>query len=96
MSDLDKWELARDLNVPLWLVNQVEKNFWEYIEDPKKRKKYKTTYFTVRKWINMGIDNGKYQHNNEVEAMMLQSQHPDMKKRLEEAKKIAEEKGLVE
>lgn len=96
LSDLDRWNMANELEVPLWVVKEVEKNFWDYIEEPKNRKKYKTTYLTVKRWIKMALDKGKYQHNNEVEVMLLQSQHPNMVSRMRAAREFAEKEKLVE
>jgi hypothetical protein len=96
LTDLERWEMATELNVPLWVVKEVDKNFWEYIEEPKNRKKYKTSYKTIRKWIQMGLSKGSYSNNNEVEVMLLQSQHPDAIREIEELKEYARKEKIVE
>uniref|UniRef100_A0A6M3IIH0 Uncharacterized protein n=1 Tax=viral metagenome TaxID=1070528 RepID=A0A6M3IIH0_9ZZZZ len=96
LSELEKWEMATELNVPLWVVKEVDKSFWEYIEEPKNRKKYKTSYKTIRKWIQMGLSRGSYKENNEVEVMLLQSQHPDKIKEIQEMKEYARKEKIVE
>lgn len=96
LTDLEKWEMATEMNVPLWVVNEASSNFWEYIEDPKNRKKYKTSYKTIKRWIQMGLEKGKYKNNNEVEVLLLQSQHPDIIAQTRKLKELAKKERLVE
>lgn len=95
LTDLELWELATEMDVPLWVVKETSDNFWEYIEVPKNRKKYKTSYKTIKRWIQRGLELGKYQHNNEVEVMFLQSQHPDKLAEYKQIKEQALKEGLI-
>lgn len=96
LTALEKWEMATELNVPLWVVQEADGNFWEYIEEPKNRKKYKTSYKTIRRWVQMGLEKGKYRNNNEVEVMLLQSQHPALIEQAKNLKELAKKERLVE
>jgi phosphoribulokinase len=97
MTALEQWEMAKALDVPLWIVKQTEKNFWDYIETPKgKAKHYKTTYKTVKKWIEMKLQKGEFQHCNETEKLQLDMQHPDLVKKQQELIKWAKEQKIVE
>lgn len=97
MTALERWEMAKDLDVPLLIVRQTEKNFWDYIETPKgKSKNYKTTYKTVKKWIEMKLQKGEFQHCNETEKLQLDIQHPDIIKQRDEAFAWARENKLTE
>lgn len=95
MSDLEKWEMATELDVPLHIVQDTENNFFEYIEEPKNSKKYKTTYYTVRNWIKIGLSKGRYQNCNEVEKLQLPFQHPDEIAKKKRAREIAERNGWL-
>ena len=96
LTALEQWQMATELNVPLWVVKEVTSSFFEYIEELKNKKKYKTSYKTIRKWIQMGLSKGSYSYNNEVEVMLLQSQHPDSLRELEELKEYARKEKIVE
>lgn len=84
LTDLERWEMATELDVPLHIVKMTDRNFWNYIEDPKNRKKYKTSYKVIKRWIQMKLDRGEYENCNEVEKLELQSQHPDRLKEVQE------------
>lgn len=77
LTDLEKWEMAKELDVPLWVIKQTDKNFWNYIELPKNKKKYKTSYRTIKHWVEMGVQRGDFNNCNEVEKLELDSQHPE-------------------
>jgi hypothetical protein len=97
MTALDRWEMAKELDVPLWVIKQTEKNFWDYIETPKGSKKgYKTTYKTVKKWIEMKLQKGELQNCNETEKLQLDMQHPDIIKQRDELFAWAKEQKITE
>lgn len=96
LTSLEQWEMAKELDVPLWIVKETEKSFWEYVEDPKKLKKYTTSYKTIKKWISMRLSKGEVQHCNEVEKMQLESDHPDLVAKRKLVFRLAEEEGIVE
>lgn len=95
LTDLERWELAKDVDVPLHIVKRTEKNFWEYIEDPKKNK-YKTSYKTIKKWIEMGIERGAIQNCSETEKLQLDLMHPDKLKEANDLFNWAKEEKLTE
>ncbi len=72
----DRFVLACILNVPLDIVKQIEEEFWIYIENPRNRKKYKTSYFTIKNWVRMKIKQGKIQNCTDTEKEMLATQDP--------------------
>lgn len=96
LTDLEMWEMATEFNIPLWVIKEVDKSFWEYIEEPKNRKKYKTSYKTIRRWVQMALTKGSYRENNEVEKMQLQSQHPDRVKEYQAMKEFARKEKIIE
>jgi hypothetical protein len=70
--------MATDLDVPLWVVKENERQFWSYIETPRgKRQDYKTSYRTIKRWVQMKLDKKLYENCNEVEKLELASNHPD-------------------
>jgi len=96
LTDLERWEMAKELDVPLWIVKQTDENFWGYIEDPKNRKKYKTSYKTIHRWITMKLQKGEFQHCSETEKLYLDQQHPDLVKQRKEVFEWARKVKLTE
>jgi hypothetical protein len=95
MTDLEVWEMAVNLDVPLFVIKETEENYFDYIEDPKMARKYKTTYRTVRNWVKMRLDKNQVQVCNEVEKLQLPLQHPDEVAKRKEAREIAERNGWL-
>lgn len=95
LTDLDRWELATSLHTQLDVVRKTEAAFWDYIEDPRKRKKYKTSYLTIKQWVRRRLEEGTATENNEIEAMLLENQHPDMQAKIKWASEQAQKRGDV-
>lgn len=95
LSDLERWEMAKELDVPLWVIQECDKQFWDYIEDPKNRKKYKTSYKTIHKWVRRKLSLGEYQNCNEVEKLQLEYLHPAMQEKVKWAREQAVKRGDV-
>lgn len=96
LTDLERWELAKELDVPLWIVKQTDENFWRYIEDPKNRKKYKTSYRTIHKWIDMKLQKGEFQNCSETEKLQLDMQHPDKVREADEIFNWTRKEKIIE
>lgn len=96
LTDLEIWELAKEMDVPLWIVKQTDENFWRYIEQPKNRAKYKTSYRTIQTWIRFKLQKGEFQNCSETEKLQLDMQHPDKLKEAQAVFEWAREEKLVE
>lgn len=88
LTPMERWKIAKDLDVSLLSVETTEKSFWEYIKNPKgKRKGYKTSHGTIKAWVRMGIQRGDIRNCNETEKLHLDMQNPDV---VEERRKVFE------
>lgn len=96
LTSTDRWNMAKKLDVPLWVVKKTEQNFWDYVENPKNLKKYTTSYRTIYKWIRMGLEKGQIQNMNEVERMDLEGEHPDVIAKNERLLNWAKEEKIIE
>ena len=84
LTDWDQWYMACILDVPLEIVKQVEGEFWKYIEDPSKKKKYRTSYLTIKNWIRMKLSKGEIQNCSDTDRLRLATQDPDTMKLIQE------------
>ena len=96
LTDLEKWEMAKEMDVPLWIVKQTDENFWRYIEEPKNKAKYKTSYRTIQTWIRFKVQKGEFKNCSETEKLQLDMQHPDKVKEAQDVFNWAREEKLVE
>lgn len=95
LTQMDKYTMAKELGVAFPVVVETEKRFWEYIEEPKNRKKYKTSYKTIRKWIEMKLEKGELSPANEVEILDIERHHPDEVAKLQKALEILKKQGRI-
>lgn len=84
LTDWDRWKMAVVLDVPLEIIRRTEKNFWEYVKDPNKRRKYKTSYLTIKKWIAMDLKRGIIQNCSETDRLKLATEDPNTQKLIQE------------
>lgn len=99
LNALMKWEVARDLDVPLKVVYRKEKQILEMIECgdfQRKYKKDKTVYFTLRNWLRGDLARGFIEHSGELDKLDLPTQHPDEVARIERILKFAQERRIIE
>jgi len=94
-SNLEKWEIAKKLNIPLSAVNDKHKQIGEMIESgyfKSKYKHHKTVYYTMLNWLRGDMAKGYIRECNEFEAMDLENKHPDNVAKLNQALQLIEEK----
>ncbi len=98
-TDLEKWEIANSLKIPLPFVKEKHEIMWEMIEAGVFQKKYKndkTLFLTLKNWLRMDVSRGRIQVlENEFDLMDLADAHPDKVKEWQEVKRRAKERGDV-
>lgn len=97
-TDLEIWELSKDLNIWIDSVREKHKQIMEMIDTGEFQKKYKThktVYRTLKKWMEIGVERGYYSLMGEMQQMAIQLEHPTEKAKTALALKIAKERGLL-
>lgn len=98
LTPIERWELAKTLDIPLHEVVTMEKNFWQWYEQqtPAKKKRYKTSYRTIENWLDRRLSSGELKNCSETEKLQLEMDHPEKVAEHEAIVKLAREKGLID
>lgn len=94
----EMWEIAKHLNIAPADVEQKHAEIVEMLETGEfqtRYKKLKTVYNTLRNWLRMGIENGRFQTLNAIEQVVLLKDSPSERRRKQALIAEAIKKGVL-
>ncbi len=96
LSDVELWELAKELNVPPYEPIKKQKEILEQYEDGSLPEKYGNSLtFVIKRFIRRGKDTGQIETLDQMGRMALEADHPDRIAERERIWREAEEKGVI-
>lgn len=96
LSDVELWEIAKELNVPPYEPKQKQKEVLDMIEDGSLPEKYGNTMkFVIKKFIAFGKQKGIIETLDEMGRMALEADHPTRIAEREEAMRKMKEEGII-
>lgn len=95
MTYPEVYEMAKDLDIQPEDVQTRQAAFFDYIQDPKNARKYKTVYYTVKNWVRRDISTGNISENDEMGKLVLESKSPEELEKKKQLREFAEKNDLV-
>lgn len=96
-TDLEIWQTAKDKDIPLSVVKNKHDQILEMITSGEfKKKRYSNVYYTLRKWLDNGIQWGQIQHSEDVDRMETESERPDKVAYRHQMWDWAKQEGIIE